>query len=39
MLPYITSNNITQELGGFLGSIWKIIEGALKFKYNFVYSH
>lgn len=32
MLPYITSNNCSQSLGGYLGDIWNIIEKVLRFR-------
>lgn len=32
MLPYITSSNYSQQLGGYLGDIWDIIQATLKFK-------
>jgi hypothetical protein len=31
MLPYITSSNYSQTLGGFLGEVWQMIESTLGF--------
>lgn len=32
MMPYVFYDNKTNELGGYLGDIWNIMQDALKFK-------